>query len=89
MYVQDTIDDEPKIFFDPNTLSDDGTITLSYGVFSRDGSIYAYALSENGSDWVTINFMNTKTGMNLMVYLFLIFSNDEKSSKIHDGFKLY
>uniref|UniRef100_A0ABD2XFN7 Peptidase S9A N-terminal domain-containing protein n=1 Tax=Trichogramma kaykai TaxID=54128 RepID=A0ABD2XFN7_9HYME len=61
-YVQDSLDDEPRVFLDPNTLSADGTVTLAGGKFSEDNTIYAYALSASGSDWNTIHFINAKTG---------------------------
>ncbi|XP_031844678.1 prolyl endopeptidase isoform X2 [Nomia melanderi] len=62
LYVQDTLDSEPRIFFDVNKLSEDGTVTISISKFSEDGSIFAYGLSSSGSDWCTIHFMDTKTG---------------------------
>ena len=54
MYVLDAIDAEPVVFFDPNKLSTEGTVSLRGHCFSEDGSLWAYSLSESGSDWVTI-----------------------------------
>ena len=62
MYSQETLDSEPKVFFDPNTLSDDGTISLKTSSFSKDGRIWAYGLSQSGSDWFNIHFKNVETG---------------------------
>ena len=64
IYVQETLDRDPALFFDPNSLSEDGTISLKTNAFSKDGSIWAYGLSESGSDWFDIHFKNVETGEN-------------------------
>lgn len=53
-YVQDTVGGKSTVFFDPNKLSTEGTIALRGHSFTDDGSLWAYSLSESGSDWVTI-----------------------------------
>ena len=50
-----------EVFLDPNTFSEDGTVSLGGASFSKDGSILAYSISEGGSDWRKILVMNTET----------------------------
>jgi len=54
MYKQESLRSDPKVFLDPNKLSEDGTISLRGSSFTKDGTIFAYGLSQSGSDWSTI-----------------------------------
>ncbi|KFM28357.1 Prolyl endopeptidase [Auxenochlorella protothecoides] len=59
VYSQSSLDGEPVVLIDPNTLSADGTVALSSWAFSEDGSTLAYALSSGGSDWQTVHVLGT------------------------------
>lgn len=62
LYVQDTPDSEPRIFMDPNTFSDDGTIALGGTYFSPDDKYMGYSISIAGSDWKEFYVKNLETG---------------------------
>ena len=51
LYVQETLEDEPRVLIDPNTWSKDGTVALGSLAFSEDGKYLSYSVSEAGSDW--------------------------------------
>ncbi|XP_014785500.1 prolyl endopeptidase [Octopus bimaculoides] len=65
LYVQDDLKSEPCVFLDPNSLSEDGTLSISGTAFSEDGSYFAYGLSKCGSDWITIQFKKAPSGEDL------------------------
>ena len=54
-----------RLLFDPNTLSDDGTVALVSFIPSRDGKHVACQLSVSGSDWNEIQLIETATGNRL------------------------
>lgn len=51
-------DEEPEVFLDPNTFSEDGTTSLAGLSFSKNGKLAAYSISEGGSDWRKVIVMD-------------------------------
>jgi prolyl oligopeptidase len=47
------------VFLDPNTFSEDGSVSLSGLSFSKDGKMAAYSISKGGSDWREVFVMDT------------------------------
>ncbi|MBE2279644.1 MAG: S9 family peptidase [Ignavibacteriaceae bacterium] len=62
IYIQDDLNSEPRVFLDPNKLSDDGTVSISSFTPSKDGKYVAYGISRGGSDWNEIFIIETETG---------------------------
>ena len=63
LYVQETLDDEPRILIDPNTWSKDGNgRTRWVQKFSDDGKYGAYGIQDGGSDWRTWRVMEIESG---------------------------
>ncbi len=53
------------VLLDPNALSKDGTVALRETTISDDGRLFAYALSDAGSDWQTWHIRDVATGKDL------------------------
>jgi prolyl oligopeptidase len=60
-----SLDAEPKLLLDPNTLSSDGTVAVGSMSVSDDGNLLAYSLSTSGSDWVEWHVREVATGKDL------------------------
>ena len=54
-----------RVLLDPNTLSDDGTISLGGTSVSNDASMLAYSISDGGSDWRVWKVLDISSGKNL------------------------
>ncbi|MER3553812.1 MAG: S9 family peptidase [Meiothermus sp.] len=66
LYVQESLDAEPRVLLDPNSFSEDGTVALNNFSVSRDGKYLAYAVSEGGSDWQTWRVREVDTAEDLL-----------------------
>ena len=62
LYRANSLNEEPKLFLDPNTLSTDGTVALTGLSMSKNGKYIAYTISRNGSDWTEIYVIDAATG---------------------------
>jgi len=51
LLMQDRLDGEARLLLDPNTLSDDGTVSLTQWDVSPDGKWLGYGVAVAGSDW--------------------------------------
>ncbi len=70
IYQMTSLEDEnPVVFLDPNTFSEDGTVALSGLSFSKDGDLCAYSISSGGSDWREVFVMNVETKEKLTDHL--------------------
>ncbi len=69
LYTLTSLDGEPRLLIDPNTLSEDGTIALSGIAISDDGNRMAYGLSTSGSDWQEWKVRDVETGDDLSDHL--------------------
>ena len=65
LYIQDSLNGEPRMFLDPNQLSEDGTTALTDFTVSNDAKYAAYGIAKAGSDWKEFFVMDIKTGNKL------------------------
>ncbi len=65
LYVRDSESGPERVFFDPNTLSKDGSIQVTGISFSHDGTLFAYATATGGADWQTWHVKAVPSGHDL------------------------
>ncbi len=61
----DAVDGEARCLVDPETLAEDGTISITEFVPSPCGRYLAYGLAEAGSDWQSWRVLDVDTGEHL------------------------
>ena len=59
LYMADGVNGKPEVLIDPNTLSEDGTVSMASTELSPKASFLAYMLSDGGTDWKTILVRDT------------------------------
>jgi prolyl oligopeptidase len=69
LYTVTSLDAQPQMVLDPNTLSADGTVALSGLQVSPDGKFIAYSLSASGSDWQEWKVRDVETSKDLSDHL--------------------
>jgi len=62
LHVAESLNAEARVLLDPNTLSTDGTTSLTNYSPSEDGRLLAYGLSKAGSDWEEFHVREVDTG---------------------------
>ena len=62
LYKASALDAAKEVLLDPNTLSEDGTVSLAGWSPTADGKLIGYALADGGSDWRTWKVRNVATG---------------------------
>lgn len=62
LYMTKDLNAEPTVLLDPNSLSADGTKSLTSIEISNDGKYLIYQVAQSGSDWNEIFVKNIETG---------------------------
>jgi prolyl oligopeptidase len=60
-YYKKGLEGKEEVFFDPNTLSEDGTVAASIASFSGDDKYAVLSVQKSGSDWTTFKVMEVET----------------------------
>ena len=65
LLVAESLNAEPRVLLDPNTLSADGTVALAGTAITDDGKLMAYGIATSGSDWNEWHVRDVDTGKDL------------------------
>jgi prolyl oligopeptidase len=69
LFTVTSLEAQPQMVLDPNTLSADGTVAVSGLQVSPDGKLLAYSLSASGSDWQEWKVRDVETSKDLSDHL--------------------
>ncbi len=86
LLVADSINAQPRVLLDPNTLSSDGTVALAGDAISDDGKLMAYGIATSGSDWDEWHVRDVDTGKDLSDDLKWVKFSGASWSKDNKGF---
>lgn len=86
LYTLPSLEAEPRVLLDPNTLSEDGTVALSAIAISENGAFLAYGISASGSDWVEWKVRDIESGQDLDDHLKWVKFSGASWSHDHHGF---
>ncbi len=86
LFVAESLNAEPRVLLDPNTLSTDGTVALAGDAISDDGKLMAYGLATSGSDWNEWHVRDIDTGKDLSDDLKWLKFSGASWSKDNKGF---
>jgi prolyl oligopeptidase len=87
LFVTDKVDSPGRVLFDPNTVREDATVSLSEFTPNQQGTVVGYALSDGGTDWQTWKFRRVADGQDLTDTL--RFTKFFGISWAHDGSGVY
>lgn len=65
IYIKEKLEDEGRVFMDPNTFSNDGTVALTAFSVSNDGKYVGYGIARGGSDWNEFRVRDIASGKDL------------------------
>jgi prolyl oligopeptidase len=65
LLVAESLNAEPRVLLDPNTLSSDGTVALAGEAITDDGKLMAYGTATSGSDWTEWHVRDVDTSKDL------------------------
>ena len=86
LYTAPSLEAEPQVLLDPNTLSPDGTVALAGYEVSDDGKLLAYGISTSGSDWQEWKVREIESGQDRPDHLRWVKFSGAAWSKDHQGF---
>ncbi|GAB3453108.1 prolyl oligopeptidase family serine peptidase [Massilia terrae] len=83
LYTMKSLNEQPRMLLDPNTLAADGTVALAGLAVSPDGKLLAYGTAASGSDWNEWKVRDIESGQDLSDHIkWVKFS---QTAWTHDG----